>query len=265
MPATRVPLACALLYPQQILISIHLARDSQKRNADQENGDDSLPVRPMKPKKTILCVDDNEQALSIRKIMLETRGYRVLACNSGEVALEAFRRGGVDLVLTDLNMPGVDGPRLIEEIKSISPQTPAVLISSRTKVYERETLADFFCPRECTSPRTCSSAFACCWCASAAPNARWNCVSPPWPWSRATWRERRLRPDPNFAPASCDMVFTGCRPLSKPGNCARPTGWAKLMCPPCAASPSACKKGSSSPSWGRRAAASPRFFICWAD
>ncbi len=98
----------------------------------------------MKPKKTILCVDDNEQSLSIRKIMLETRGYRVCACNSGEMALEAFRRGGVDLVLTDLIMPGVDGSRLIEKIKSLSPQTPAVLISSRTKIYERETLADVF-------------------------------------------------------------------------------------------------------------------------
>jgi len=98
----------------------------------------------MKPKKTILCVDDNEQALSIRKIMLETRGYRVLACNNGEQALEAFRRGGVDLVLTDLIMPGVDGSRLIEEIKSLSPQTPAVLISGRIKIYERETLADVF-------------------------------------------------------------------------------------------------------------------------
>ncbi len=98
----------------------------------------------MKPKKTILCVDDNEQALSIRKIMLETRGYRVLACNNGEQALEAFRRGGIDLVLTDLIMPGVDGSRLIEEIKSLSPQTPAVLISGRIKIYERETLADVF-------------------------------------------------------------------------------------------------------------------------
>ncbi|MGA2358488.1 MAG: response regulator [Terriglobales bacterium] len=98
----------------------------------------------MKPKKTILCVDDNEQSLSIRKILLETRGYRVLACNSGEMALEVFRRGGVDLVLTDLIMPGVDGSRLIEEIKSLSPQTPAVLISGRTKIYERETVADVF-------------------------------------------------------------------------------------------------------------------------
>jgi CheY-like chemotaxis protein len=98
----------------------------------------------MKPKKTILCVDDNEQALSIRKVMLETRGYRVLACNSGEMAIEAFRRGGVDLVITDLIMPGVDGSRLIEEIKNLSPQTPAVLISGRAKIYERETLADVF-------------------------------------------------------------------------------------------------------------------------
>ncbi|MGO8983948.1 MAG: response regulator [Terriglobales bacterium] len=106
----------------------------------------------MKPKKTILCVDDNEQALSIRKILLETRGYRVLACNNGEQALEAFRRGGVDLVLTDLIMPGVDGSRLIEEVKRVSPQTPAVLISGRSKIYERDTLADVFLPKGMYEP-----------------------------------------------------------------------------------------------------------------
>ncbi len=106
----------------------------------------------MKPKKTILCVDDNEQALSIRKIMLETRGYRVLAFNNGEQALEAFRRGGVDLVLSDLMMPGLDGSRLIEEVKRESPQTPAVLISGRIKIYERENVADVFLPKGSYEP-----------------------------------------------------------------------------------------------------------------
>ena len=106
----------------------------------------------MKPKKTILCVDDNEQSLSIRKILLETRGYRVVVCNNGEQALEAFRRGGIDLVLTDLVMPGVDGSRLIEEVKSLSPQTPAVLISGRVKIYERDTLADVFLPKGAYEP-----------------------------------------------------------------------------------------------------------------
>ncbi len=106
----------------------------------------------MKPKKTILCVDDNEQSLSIRKILLETRGYRVVACNNGEDALQRFRIGGIDLVLTDLIMPGVDGSRLIEEIKGLSPQTPAVLISGRIKIYERDTLADVFLPKGMYEP-----------------------------------------------------------------------------------------------------------------
>lgn len=106
----------------------------------------------MKPKKTILCVDDNEQALSIRKVLLETRGYRVVAVNNGDVALEMFRRGGIDLLLTDLLMPGLDGSRLIEEIKMMSPQTPAILISGRVKVYERETLADMFLPKGMYEP-----------------------------------------------------------------------------------------------------------------
>jgi CheY-like chemotaxis protein len=101
----------------------------------------------MKPKRTILCVDDNEQSLSIRKIMLETRGYRVIACSNGEAALEEFRKGGVDLVLTDLIMPGVDGHRLVDEIKSMSPQTPAILFSGKIKFYERDMRADVFLPK----------------------------------------------------------------------------------------------------------------------
>ena len=88
----------------------------------------------MKPKRTILCVDDNEQSLSIRKVLLETRGYRVISCLNGEDALSRFKRGGVDLVLTDLIMPGLDGAKLIEAIKAISPRTPAILLSGKVRV-----------------------------------------------------------------------------------------------------------------------------------
>lgn len=98
----------------------------------------------MRTKKTILCVDDNEQALSIHKVVLETRGYRVIACSSGRSALEAFEKGGVDLVLSDCTMPEMDGAELVERIKTRSPQTPAILFSGRVKVYEKETRADVF-------------------------------------------------------------------------------------------------------------------------
>src|ERR1700731_734292 len=106
----------------------------------------------MKPKRTILCVDDNEQSLSIRKVMLETRGYHVVTCTGGQEALERFKKGGVDLVLTDLTMPGLDGSKLIEEIKSLSPPTPAILLSGKVKMYDRDTKADVFLPKGMYAP-----------------------------------------------------------------------------------------------------------------
>ena len=106
----------------------------------------------MKPKRTILCVDDNEQSLSIRKVMLETRGYRVIACSNAEDALAEFKKGGVDLVLTDLIMPGVDGTQLINKIKDIAPETPAVLFSGKIQIYDRDTRADVFLPKGMFAP-----------------------------------------------------------------------------------------------------------------
>ncbi len=106
----------------------------------------------MKPKRTILCVDDNEQSLSIRKVMLETRGYRVIACANAQEALEHFRKGGVDLVLTDLVMPGVDGTRLIDEVKNVSPETPTILFSGKIRIYDRDTRADVFLPKGMYAP-----------------------------------------------------------------------------------------------------------------
>jgi CheY-like chemotaxis protein len=106
----------------------------------------------MKVKKTILCVDDSEQSLSIRKVILETRGYRVIACTNGADALEVFSKGGIDLVLTDLVMPGLDGTALIEQVKTISPSTPAILFSGKVKVYERDNRADVFLPKGMYAP-----------------------------------------------------------------------------------------------------------------
>jgi two-component system, OmpR family, response regulator CpxR len=106
----------------------------------------------MKPKRTILCVDDNEQSLSIRKVMLETRGYRVLAYTDPRQALKRFEQGGIDLVLTDLIMPGIDGSELIEGVKAISPETPAILLSGKVKIYERDSCADVFLAKGMYAP-----------------------------------------------------------------------------------------------------------------
>lgn len=106
----------------------------------------------MKPKRTILCVDDNEQSLSYRKVMLETRGYRVASFCKGEEALDRFRQGGIDLVVTDMAMPGMDGPHLIAAIKLLSPNIPAILISSKARVYDHDSQADVFLTRGMYAP-----------------------------------------------------------------------------------------------------------------
>ncbi len=106
----------------------------------------------MRPRKIILCVDDNEQALSVRKFMLETRGYRVLTATSGEQALELFRENAIDLVLSDLIMPQMDGNQLVERMKQISPEVPMIILSGSVKAYERASSADAFLPKGACTP-----------------------------------------------------------------------------------------------------------------
>ncbi len=106
----------------------------------------------MRPKKTILCVDDNEQAVSVRKFMLETRGYRVLALLVPEEALERFRQGGIDLVVCDLNMPRMDGNDLARRMKEIAPEVPIMLMSGSVKAFDRASHADCFLPKGACSP-----------------------------------------------------------------------------------------------------------------
>ncbi len=96
----------------------------------------------MKPKKTILCVDENEASLSIRKIMLETRGYRVLPHRNAEDALVSFRTSPTDLVLCEQLLPGADGAWLVAQVKSDAPRTPTILLTDRSHGNQYNTVAD---------------------------------------------------------------------------------------------------------------------------
>lgn len=108
--------------------------------------------RIMRPKKVILCVDDNEQALSVRKFLLETRGYRVIPATDGPAAIEILQQGGIDLVLSDLVMPQMDGNEMIGRMKQISPEVPMMLISGTVKAFDRANRADAFLPKGCCTP-----------------------------------------------------------------------------------------------------------------
>ena len=109
----------------------------------------------MRPKKTILCVDDNEQILSVRTFLLETRGYRVIALADPREALAIVSNslpGSIDLLLCDLIMPQMDGNELVRRAKQMQPTLPAMIVSGTVTAYDRAGRADVFLPKGACSP-----------------------------------------------------------------------------------------------------------------
>jgi len=88
----------------------------------------------MRPKKVILCVDDNEQELSVLKFMLATNGYRVVSATTGQEAIAIFGEIAVDLVLADFTMPQMNGDQLVSRLKQIASHIPMILLGDPQKM-----------------------------------------------------------------------------------------------------------------------------------
>ena len=76
-----------------------------------------------------LCVDDSEINLAVLALPLETGGASVVTASSGADALEHLRSGQVDVVLTDISMPGMDGVELLREIRNLGLDLPVLAIT----------------------------------------------------------------------------------------------------------------------------------------
>ena len=96
----------------------------------------------MRPKKIILCVDDNEQELSVLKFMLATNGYRVVSALTGQEAIGIFAEIPVDLVLADFAMPQMNGCQLVDRLKEIAAHVPMVLLGDPQKMSSEMHAAD---------------------------------------------------------------------------------------------------------------------------
>ncbi len=84
------------------------------------------------PKK-ILIVDDNELVRFGLTQMLSRLGYEVVAADNGEKGLDLFLKNRFDLVITDFEMPGMNGIDLVGHIKQRSPITPVILMTGMEK------------------------------------------------------------------------------------------------------------------------------------
>lgn len=70
--------------------------------------------------KTILAVDDSASMRQMVKLTLGTAGYQIVEAVDGREALAKAKSGSFNMVLTDLNMPNMDGLTLIRELRTLS-------------------------------------------------------------------------------------------------------------------------------------------------
>jgi len=85
----------------------------------------------MAKSSTILVVDDEPQIRRVMRATLTAEGYTIVEARDGQEALEKFRSDRPDLVILDMNMPGMDGVEACREIRSSS-NVPIIMLTVRS-------------------------------------------------------------------------------------------------------------------------------------
>jgi CheY-like chemotaxis protein len=80
--------------------------------------------------REILCIDDDEQSLQVRKILLETFDFHVTTATTAKEGLRHFRSRKVDAVVLDYEMPEMNGGQVARKIKSMRAEVPVLILSA---------------------------------------------------------------------------------------------------------------------------------------
>jgi CheY-like chemotaxis protein len=89
-----------------------------------------------KTRAAILCIDDEEPALILWRLILEKAGYRVFTAMTGKQGIEIFRYQPIDVVILDYWMADMDGLEVAAELKALSPKTPIIMLSGYTSILD---------------------------------------------------------------------------------------------------------------------------------
>ena len=89
-----------------------------------------LVETPSDVRTTILCVDDEEPGLMLRKLLLESAGYRVLMATSGREAIRLFESEPIDAAILDYFMPDMNGLALAQKLRASTPRIPIIILSA---------------------------------------------------------------------------------------------------------------------------------------
>ena len=81
-------------------------------------------------KRTVLVVDDEQNMQAVMRMVLEEAGHQVLLAASGEAALPHLQNHNLDVVLTDLKMPGMGGEEFVRRCRHERPDVPVIIVTA---------------------------------------------------------------------------------------------------------------------------------------
>jgi DNA-binding response OmpR family regulator len=98
--------------------------------------------------KTALIVEDDKAVLQLIRLYLAQAGYRILEAQDGVAGLRMALEESPDIVLLDLNLPGMDGIEVCKNVRSES-DVPIIMVTARVEEDDRLTGLDSRCRRLC--------------------------------------------------------------------------------------------------------------------
>ena len=88
-------------------------------------------------KKKLLLVDDDEAIQMVYREEFESDGYQVISALDGQSGLDKYKEEHPDLVILDIQMPGINGVEVLRQMKMINPSVP-VILSSAYQEFKRD-------------------------------------------------------------------------------------------------------------------------------
>ncbi len=104
---------------------------------------ETAEICPMGSEK-VLIVDDDEALVNMTEIMLNDLGYEVTALTSSTLALQVFGKNpdGFDFIITDTNMPEMDGIELVQQIHEMRPGFPVIICTGFSELINEVKASD---------------------------------------------------------------------------------------------------------------------------
>tara|TARA_R110001592_G_scaffold27763_13_gene102721 strand:- start:11247 stop:13748 length:2502 start_codon:yes stop_codon:yes gene_type:complete len=134
---------------------IYLPRAAEEDEEDEEAIPEKAVAKDLTGTECILLVEDEAAVRTFSQRALANKGYEVLCAENGEAALELYEKeeaGKVDLLITDVVMPGIDGPTLAQRIRQHSPKLKIIFMSGYTEDKLKDYMGEntYFLPKPFT-------------------------------------------------------------------------------------------------------------------